>query len=310
MTAQHWTQLDKIHDCLKTFEVASSTTQGHRSYFSEWFQTLSWLLHELDNWRLQFEEDSVGDKTFALLSKCCEASWQKAEKYYRLADDTPIVYAAIMLDPREKKQWFIDEWSHGTPEQQAWIIQVERQVKALWQAQYKPSVANASQRRTAVSQEISDDPRQRRIDYMHKRRRLNDPSEPIDQLDAYLATDTVPRSEEFDVIAFWLERQQTLPQLAKFALDCLAIPCMSDDAERSFSSGRDLITYRRNRLSADIIEATQCLRNWYGRPLKTDPGKAEVYSAFDDEDTIEQEFHGSRRSPDQTYDATCAQEVA
>lgn len=41
---------------------------------------------------------------------------------------------------------------------------------------------------------------------MHKRRRLNDPSEPIDQLDAYLATDTVPRSEEFDVIAFWLER--------------------------------------------------------------------------------------------------------
>lgn len=54
------------------------------------------------------------------------------------------------------------------PEQQAWVIQVERQIEALWQAQYKPSVTNTSQRCNAVSHEISDDPRQRRIDYMHK----------------------------------------------------------------------------------------------------------------------------------------------
>ena len=40
---------------------------------------------------------------------------------------------------------------------------------------------------------------------------------------------------------------------------------MADDNERSFSSARDLITYRRNRLKEDIIEASECLHNWYGR---------------------------------------------
>ena len=108
-TAAHWQQLDKIHDRLKTFEVATLATQGSRPFFYQWFQTLAWLLHEIDNWRVQFEEDAAGDVTFKLLSECCTAAWQKREKYYRMADQTPIVYAAIMLDPREKRQWFVDE---------------------------------------------------------------------------------------------------------------------------------------------------------------------------------------------------------
>ena len=41
---------------------------------------------------------------------------------------------------------------------------------------------------------------------------------------------------------------------------------MANDNERSFSSARDLIRYRRNRLKEDIVEASKCLHNWYGRP--------------------------------------------
>ena len=116
LTAAHWQQLDKIHDCLKTFEVATLATPESRPFFYQWFQTLVWLPHEIDNWRVQFEEDAASDVTFKLLSDCCTAAWQKCEKYYRMADQTPIVYAAIILDPREKRQWFIDEWGEGTPE--------------------------------------------------------------------------------------------------------------------------------------------------------------------------------------------------
>jgi hypothetical protein len=47
------------------------------------------------------------------------------------------------------------------------------------------------------------------------------------------------------------------------AFDVLSIPLISDNNERSFSSGRDMITYRRTRLRSDIIEACQCLRSWY-----------------------------------------------
>lgn len=61
--------------------------------------------------------------------------------------------------------------------------------------------------------------------------------------------------------------------MAKFALDCLTIPPMSDACERSFSSKRDLPHYKRSRLLCDVIEACTCLRNWYG---KTAPKKVKI----------------------------------
>ena len=48
------------------------------------------------------------------------------------------------------------------------------------------------------------------------------------------------------------------------AFDVFSIPLMSDNNERSFIAGRDMITYRRTRLRSDIIEACQCLKQWYG----------------------------------------------
>jgi hypothetical protein len=72
------------------------------------------------------------------------------------------------------------------------------------------------------------------------------------------------------------------------AYDVFLIPLMSDSNERSFSSGRDLITYRRTRLRSDIIEACQCLKSWYGRQE----------DVFDNENEIEKELEGSVASND------------
>jgi hypothetical protein len=54
----------------------------------------------------------------------------------------------------------------------------------------------------------------------------------------------------------------------------LAIPPMSDECERCFSSAKILLSDRRSRLLPDIIEANECLRAWFGKPKK---------KAFDDE---------------------------
>ena len=64
------------------------------------------------------------------------------------------------------------------------------------------------------------------------------------------------------------------------AFDVFSIPLMSDNNERSFSSGRDMITYRRTRLRSDIIEACQCLKSWYG--VKEDE--------FDSEEALEKDM--------------------
>jgi hypothetical protein len=46
-------------------------------------------------------------------------------------------------------------------------------------------------------------------------------------------------------------------------LDILAIPVISAEYERVFSSIKKLIASERNNLAADIIEASECLKNWW-----------------------------------------------
>ena len=88
----------------------------------------------------------------------------------------------------------------------------------------------------------------------------------IDPLDEYLSSDPIAWDEEssssFDIIGYWRSRQALSPQLASFTLNVFSIPLVSDDNERSFSSGRGMITYRRTRLQTDIIEACQSLKIW------------------------------------------------
>ena len=67
---------------------------------------------------------------------------------------------------------------------------------------------------------------------------------------------------------------ETQPDLARMALGVLAVPAMSDECERLFNSAEILLTDRRSRLKIDVIEASECLRSWYGPPQQ---------HAFDDE---------------------------
>jgi hypothetical protein len=46
----------------------------------------------------------------------------------------------------------------------------------------------------------------------------------------------------------------------------LAIPMMSAECERVFSSAKHLLTNTCNRLNPDIIKANECLRHWFGKP--------------------------------------------
>ncbi|KJZ74785.1 hypothetical protein HIM_05902 [Hirsutella minnesotensis 3608] len=72
---------------------------------------------------------------------------------------------------------------------------------------------------------------------------------------------------------------------------------MSDECERLFSSAKILLSDRRSRLKIDIIEASECLRSWYGPPVRntfedTNIGKLEgesdlreTYQAGDESET-------------------------
>jgi len=51
------------------------------------------------------------------------------------------------------------------------------------------------------------------------------------------------------------------------AFDTLAIPVMSSECEKIFSSAKKLLTPERNALADDIIEATECSKAWWAQGL-------------------------------------------
>ena len=160
------------------------------------------------------------------------------------------------------------------------MSQVEEHVKAIWRTQYKP----ANRASTTYQRLYDQDSAFSRLSSA-KRLRIDAPCEPIDALDAYLSIDPEPFEKDdtcksFDVLGWWQQRQHTYPGLAQMAFDVFGIPLISDNNERSFSSGRDMITYRRTRLANDVIEACQCLRSWLLAPTEHQE------DLFDNEDAI------------------------
>ena len=57
------------------------------------------------------------------------------------------------------------------------------------------------------------------------------------------------------------------PNLARMAFDLLAIPAMSSECERVFSSVVKLTTVESSRLSGDLLWHQECLKNWSRRGL-------------------------------------------
>lgn len=285
LTHTHWYHLGRIQDCLNLFHVATLEIEGNGAFFYDRFPQ---------------------DPTFATLSDAARHAWLKCEKYYKLADDTSFSYAAVILNPTMKKQWFVDRWSSDTTEQRSWIPQVKEQVRQHWLCFYKhtgtaKTLQPPNQARVSLPAS-SDDLRERLRVYKRVKLDHEASSDGIDDFEEYLRTDLIPCDATFDPVEYWLSRCQAKPQLAKFALDCLAIPPMSDACKRSFSSGIDLIHYKRSRLLCDVIEACTCLRNWYGKPaprkVKTKGvvkhGETVVveheFDVFDDEERVEDAY--------------------
>lgn len=81
-----------------------------------------------------------------------------------------------------------------------------------------------------------------------------------DEMDEFLSLRTLGSIR--DPRSWWLQHQTDYPTLSKMALDILAIPAMSAEVERVFSSASLTITDRRNRLGEEVIEAIECQKSW------------------------------------------------
>jgi hypothetical protein len=86
-----------------------------------------------------------------------------------------------------------------------------------------------------------------------------------DESDEFCKYDRDPTAisdpQTFNPITWWESAKSDFPTLHLWAFDTLAIPAMSAECERVFSSTKKIITPERNRLHEEIIEASECLKN-------------------------------------------------
>lgn len=136
----------------------------------------------------------------------------------------------------------------------------EEAIFTIWKEQYKgkyaaPSKPSQATRqapvRSADEEEWSNLDEYLYIDYTD----IGD----VDALDEYLKGFPTQGS---DPIAFAQEIEFSKPDLAAMIYDMAAIPAMSAECERIFSSAKILLNDHRARMKPILIEAYECLRHW------------------------------------------------
>jgi hypothetical protein len=83
-----------------------------------------------------------------------------------------------------------------------------------------------------------------------------------DQLWLYLDE---PPNTQLGLMEYWNSREAKWPQLARMAYDFLAIPAMSSECERVFSSVSKQTTPESSRLTGELLWHQECLSNWQRR---------------------------------------------
>jgi hypothetical protein len=80
-----------------------------------------------------------------------------------------------------------------------------------------------------------------------------------DELTFYLDE---PVIHHIGVMEYWQSWEYQWPHLALIAYDFLAIPAMSSECERVFSSYAKLTTLESSKLLGDMLWHQECLKNW------------------------------------------------
>src|SRR5579871_6601675 len=112
---QHWRLLEKLHDTLGAFYETTLCGEGNNNTLGDWFYSLDYLLDSINSSKIEFEE--LADKypkseEYTFLQASAAAAWAKTEEYYGKADTSAAYYAAAILNPAYKWEWFEERWGN------------------------------------------------------------------------------------------------------------------------------------------------------------------------------------------------------
>lgn len=180
------------------------------------------------------------------LKLAIDAATEKLHYYYD--NLSPIVGVSLLLDPRKKL-----------------VFLQKMQWKPSWINQAMDSFKDAFsfyQMKTGLQKTQVDQPLPKRSKFSSYNDYL-DHIEPSDsnsesEVDRYFAQPAIGR--KLDPLQWWKVNAVEYPTLSRMARDYFSVQASSVPSERVFSSGANLVTPKRCKLSPAIIEKTQFLK--------------------------------------------------
>lgn len=254
ITLDDWRDMTDFKELLEPFKEATMRTQGRahdgtHGALWEWMTELELLLTILENKR-----EALLNQPPSFLRTSVNLAWNKLKIYYELSDQTFAYRLAIVMNPNYRYDWFDEHWSGRAPHE---VREVKRRTQELFN-EYRSEI------QPIPDAQPRDGPRElsryEEFNKVKKRKKVKS------ELERYLTTDI---EEVSDVLAWWRAHQATYPVLSQMAFDVLAVPAMSAEVERLFSSAGLVITERRARTLPDLAEDNQLLKAWLKEGLIT-----------------------------------------
>lgn len=246
LTTEDWAKLAHFETFLQPFKLLTKLTEGQSSSIELVLPTMDFAMNHLEACKLIYAADDF-------MMRGIDTAWAKLEKYYKLADETPVYALATCLNPIQKWQYFDTNWA-GHPD---WLNKAKKAAKDFWEAKYRPDSVTTVPPVTTLSSNSF---------YAFYNRQIVGAAVK-DEWQQYITSDPLPAPKDgkpFNALAWWTEETQRrqYPNLSKMALDLLSIPAMASDVERLFSAAKLTLTDQRGAMYAETLELLQLLKSW------------------------------------------------
>jgi hAT family C-terminal dimerisation region len=188
---------------------------------------------------------------------------EKLAKYAMKLDDSPYYLAARILDPECRTAFLKDK------DKIRMTLEGEKKlyvVRKLWERFRNNASLLASHETIKNNKPTLEFTEQLSAFHKARRRHIEEQTRPQsqDEFDNYINENPIPLDSHTTSLQWWnLPLQRTrFPRLSQLAIEVLSIPGMSDKPERIFSGSRRRVPWDRTRTSPQILEETECLKDW------------------------------------------------
>jgi hypothetical protein len=254
-------QLEPLFRATKSLEGNTKLNEGagKPSHGALWelLPVFEYLLANFEKLERQAKEGQFNDHPG--IQQSITLAWNKTQEYYKKTDASIAWMAALVLHPRWKWSFFEEHWTGG---EARFVTAGRTKLKKLWEDQYKKQVVIRVEEHTP---EPTSEERDWMADILDEMAptltRAQQRSSRRDHFQQYLDEPVTMKAP----LAYWRDKEEEWPQLAAMAFDFLAIPAMSSECERVFSSCAKLTTPESSKLSGEILWHQCCLSNWQRR---------------------------------------------